>query len=186
MSKKAATRSQESVPDRRIKSVNFMDQALCDYATLRADTLYGGNFSGYINALVERDRATAESRRALPDLESRILQIIARYGGTLARETDPFAFEIQHLYVAIKAVSRFPRERPLEYQLLSALHKIAQYVQYRHIIVTYPADAPAADKERFRQLASAGIDRLKVFDLGELELFLADLAAGQQQSQVGI
>ena len=172
--------NQEGTLERRVKSVNFMDQQLCDYACMRAAALYGGNFSGYINDLVERDRATVESRRAAPDFESKILEIIGRHGGVLSRQNDPFGFEISTLQVAIKAVSRFPRERPLEYQLLSDLHRCTTYPQYLQIILTYPSGAPAADKDRFRQIKSAGIDRLRVYDLIEMEQALDQLAAEQQ------
>ena len=127
----------EKAPERRVKSVNFTDQVLLDYANQRADNLYGGNFSGYVTALIERDRSMAESRRTLHDLEARILRIIEPYGGRLGQESDSFDFEIPKLEVVIEARSRFPRERHLEYQLLSSMQKIilplAAHPHHRHV-----------------------------------------------------
>lgn len=165
----------EKAPERRVKSVNFTDMALYDYASQRADNLYGGNFSGYVTALIERDRSMAESRRTLHDLESRILKIIEPYGGRLGKETDPFDFEVPKLDVVIEARSRFPRERHLEYQLLSSMQKVAFTSPLTRIVVTFPTDIADAEKERFRQFETAGIENLRACDLAELERFLASL-----------
>lgn len=166
--------------DRRVKSVNFTDQALYDFAMQRADNLYGGNFSGYVTALIERDRSMAESRRTLHDLEAQILKIIEPYGGRLGKESDPFDFEIPNLRVVIEARSRFPRERHLEYQLLSAMQKIAFASPLTKIVLTYPADLSAAEKERFRQFETAGIENLRACDLEEMSKFLAALSQGAE------
>jgi hypothetical protein len=166
----------EKAPERRVKSVNFMDQVLLDYANQRADNLYGGNFSAYITALIERDRSLAESRRTLHDLEARILRIIEPYGGRLGQESDSFDFEIPNLDVVIQARSRFPRERHLEYQLLSAMQKITFLAPHTRIIVTYPPDIADAEKDRFRQFETAGIENLRACDLTEMERFIASLA----------
>jgi hypothetical protein len=171
-----------SSPERRVKSVNFTDQALYDYASQRADNLYGGNFSGYVTALIERDRSMAESRRTLHDLESRILQIIEPYGGRLGRETDPFDFEIPKLDLVIEARSRFPRERHLEYQLLNSMQKVAFTSPLTRIVVTFPPDIADAEKERFRQFETAGIENLCACDLAGLEQFLASLAGSDAEA----
>ena len=156
--------------------MNFTDQALLDYANQRADNLYGGNFSGYVTALIERDRSMAESRRTLHDLEFKILRIIEPYGGRLGQEGDAFDFEIPTLSVVIEARSRFPRERHLEYQLLSSMQKISFLSPNTRIIVTYPPDIADAEKERFKQFETAGIENLRACDLNEMEKFLASLA----------
>lgn len=166
---------QEKALERRVKSVNFMDQALLDYANQRADNLYGGNFSGYITALIERDRSLAESRRTLHDLEARILRIIEPYGGRLGQESDLFDFEIPKLGVVIQARSRFPRERHLEYQLLNAMQKISFTSPLTRIIVTYPPDITDTEKDRFRQFETAGIENLRACDLTEMEMFVESL-----------
>jgi hypothetical protein len=167
---------QEKPLERRVKSVNFTDQVLLDFANQRADNLYGGNFSGYVTALIERDRSMAESRRTLHDLEAQILRIIEPYGGQLGQEADAFDFEVPSLQVVIEARSRFPRERHLEYQLLSAMQKISFTSPLTKIVVTYPPDIADAEKERFRQFETAGIENLRTCDLTELTRFLASLA----------
>ena len=167
---------QDKPLERRVKSVNFTDQALYDYASQRADNLYGGNFSGYVTALIERDRSMAESRRTLHDLESKILRIIEPYGGRLGQEGDAFGFEIPDLHVAIEARSRFPRERHLEYRLLSSIQKMLFLSPTTRIILAYPPDLSDAEKERFRQFETAGIENLRTCDLNEMAKFLAALA----------
>jgi hypothetical protein len=167
---------QDKPLERRVKSVNFTDQALYDFASQRADNLYGGNFSGYVTALIERDRSMAESRRTLHDLEAQILKIIEPYGGRLGQESDAFDFEVPSLQVVIEARSRFPRERHLEYQLLSAMQKISFISPLTKIIVTYPPEIADAEKERFRQFETAGIENLRTCDLNEMAKFLAALA----------
>lgn len=172
-----STPSEQDKPlERRVKSVNFADQALYDFAMQRADNLYGGNFTGYVTALIERDRSMAESRRAFHDLEARILQVIEPYGGRLAREMEPFDFEIRDLQVVIEARSRFPRERHLEYQLLNSMQKVAFTSPLTRIIITYPSDLAEPEKERFRQFETAGIENLRACDIDELKKFLESLA----------
>ena len=172
----------EKAPERRVKSVNFTDLALYDYASQRADNLYGGNFSGYVTALIERDRSMAESRRTFHDLEAKILQIIEPYGGRLGKESDPFDFEVPKLDVVIEARSRFPRERHLEYQLLSSMQKVSFTSPLTRVIVTYPIDLADAEKERFRQFETAGIENLRACDLAEMEKFLASLAQPETEA----
>lgn len=173
----SSTPSEQDKPlERRVKSVNFADQALYDFAMQRADNLYGGNFTGYVTALIERDRSMAESRRTLHDLEARILKIIEPYGGRLAEEGDPFDFEVRDLQVVIEARSRFPRERHLEYQLLNAMQKVAFTSPLTRIVVTFPPDLAEPEKERFRQFETAGIENLRACDLDELKKFLESLA----------
>jgi hypothetical protein len=118
----------------------------------------------------------AESRRTLHDLEAQILRIIEPYGGRLGQESDAFDFEIPELQVVIEARSRFPRERHLEYQLLSAMQKISFTSPLTRIIVTYPPDLADAEKDRFRQFETAGIENLRACDLTEMARFLASLA----------
>lgn len=172
----------EKAPERRVKSVNFTDQALYDYASQRADNLYGGNFSGYVTALIERDRSMAESRRTFHDLEAKILQIIEPYGGRLGKESDLFDFEVPKLDVVIVARSRFPRERHLEYQLLSSMQKVSFTSPLTRIIVTFPSDIADAEKERFRQFETAGIENLRACDLAELERFITSLGKPETEA----
>jgi hypothetical protein len=162
--------------ERRVKSVNFTDQALFDFASQRAENIYGGNFSGYVTALIERDRSMAETRRTLHDLEVQILKIVEPYGGRLGKDSDAFDFEVPSLKVVIEARSRFPRERQLEYQLLNSMQKLAFTSPLTRIVLTYPTDLADAEKERFRQFESAGIENLRTCDLTEMERFLASLA----------
>jgi len=44
------------------------------------------------------------------------------------------------------------------------------------IVVTYPPEIADAEKERFRQFETAGIENLRTCDLTELTRFLASLA----------
>lgn len=176
MSDQSTPSEQDKPLERRVKSVNFADQALYDFAMQRADNLYGGNFTGYVTALIERDRSMAESRRTLHDLEARILKIIEPYGGRLGNEGDPFDFEVRDLQVVIEARSRFPRERHLEYQLLNAMQKVAFTSPLTRIVVTFPTDLAEPEKERFRQFETAGIENLRACDLDELKKFLESLA----------
>ena len=172
-----STSSESDKPlERRVKSVNFTDQALYDFASQRADNLYGGNFSGYVTALIERDRSMAESRRTVHDLESKILQLIEPHGGRLGGKDDPFDFEVPKLDLVIEARSRFPRERHLEYQLLNAMQKVAFTSPLTRIVVTYPSDLADPEKERFRQFETAGIENLRACDLDEMKVYLASLA----------
>ncbi|MFZ9938522.1 MAG: hypothetical protein ACO3JG_15900, partial [Luteolibacter sp.] len=108
-------------------------------------------------------------------LESRILKIIEPYGGRLGKETDPFDFEVPDLDLVIEARSRFPRERHLEYQLLSSLQKVAFGSPLTRIVVTFPTEIAEAEKDRFRQFETAGIENLRACDLAELERYLASL-----------
>lgn len=153
-----------------------MDQDLYDYAGRRADSLYGGNFSAYVIGLIERDRSLTESRRAFHDLESKVLQIIEPYGGRLAKSNAACDFEIPKLDVVIEACSRFPRERPLEYRLLSGLQKVALRSPNTRLVVVFPSEVTKPEKERFRQLETAGIENLRVCDLSELDKYLSSLA----------
>ena len=176
-----AADSPEKAPERRVKSVNFADAALLDFANQRADSLYGGNFSAYMIALVERDRALGESRRFLHDLEAGILAIIEPHGGRVSAEGEAFDFEIPRLGVVIVARSRFPRERHLEYQLLSAMQRIAITSPETRILVTYPTDIPEPEKERFKQFEAAGIESLQVCDVDSLDQVLVVLSTTQQR-----
>jgi hypothetical protein len=172
---------QPQPPERRVKSVNFPDAALLDFANQRAEGLYGGNFSAYMIALVERDRALGESRRFLHDLEAGILEVIRPLGGRASAEGETFDFEIPRLGVIIVARSRFPRERHLEYQLLSAMQKIAVTSPNTRIVVVYPADIPEPEKDRFKQFEAAGIEGLRVGDLEATGLMLGEIAQGADE-----
>jgi len=165
----------EKPPERRVKSVNFLDATLLKFANQRAEHLYGGNFSAYVIALVERDRALGESRRFLHDLEAAIIDVIKPHGGRPATEGEPYDFEIPRLRMVIVARSRFPRERHLEYQLLSAMQKLAVTSPETRIVIVHPADLTEPEKERFRLLETAGIEKMCVIDLEQLEEFLTRL-----------
>ena len=171
-SENLAVETLEKPPERRVKSVNFMDASLLEFANHRAEHLYGGNFSAYLVALVERDRALGESRRFLHDLEAAIIDLIQPHAGRPAAEGEPYDFEIRRLRMVIVARSRFPRERHLEYQLLSSMQKLAVTSPRTKIVIVHPADLTEPEKERFRLLETAGIENMWVIDLDQLEEFL--------------
>jgi hypothetical protein len=173
--------------ERRVKSVNFTDVSLFDFANDRAQNLYGGNFSAYAMALIERDRSLSEARRTKNDLESLILDIILPHGGVIARSQDLFGpgdigdgvlfdFKVPSLRLVIEARSRFPREKPLEYKLLSAMQRIAIQMPDYRIALVIPDDLAPQEKERFLQFEAAGIEALKVCDIESLRKFVEALA----------
>lgn len=168
--------SDKDKADRRVKSVNFTDLDLFDYAMSRATNLYGGNFSAYVIALIERDRSLGDSRRVYLDLEHRILNLIRPHGGETLPENEAFDFRVSPLKLLIEAKSRFPRQREREYQLLSSLQKAAITEPGVRIALVYPQDLADAEKERFRQLEAAGVEGLRVCDITEFERYLAALA----------
>lgn len=168
--------SDKDKADRRVKSVNFTDLDLFDYAMSRATNLYGGNFSAYVIALIERDRSLGDSRRVYLDLEHRILSLIRPHGGETLPENEAFDFRVSPLKLLIEAKSRFPRQREMEYQLLSSLQKAAITEPGVRIALVYPQDLADAEKERFRQLEAAGVEGLRVCDITEFERYLAALA----------
>lgn len=168
--------SEKDKADRRVKSVNFTDLDLFDYAMSRATNLYGGNFSAYVIALIERDRSLGDSRRVYFDLEHRILSLIRPHGGEALPENEAFDFRVSPLKLLIEARSRFPRQREMEYQLLGSLQKAAITEPGVRIALVYPQDLADAEKERFRQLEAAGVEGLRVCDIAEFERYLAALA----------
>lgn len=119
-------------------------------------------------ALIERDRSLGDSRRALHDLDADILEVIQPHGGRLADEGEPYDFVIPDLNVVIAARSRFPRERHLEYQLLSAMQRIAVTSPETRILVVYPSDLATPEKERFKEFEAAGIEKLQAVGLADL------------------
>lgn len=44
-------------PERKVKSVNFIDESLFEFATRRSNDQFSGNFSSYILSLVRRDKS---------------------------------------------------------------------------------------------------------------------------------
>lgn len=172
----APERTDPEKGERRVKSVNFTDPAIHEFAMRRADNLYGGNFSAYVMALIERDRSLGESRRLLHDLESQIMDIVEPFGGVASAASDPYDFAVPSLNLVIEAQSRFPRERQIEYRLLSAIQKVALTTPGKRIALVFPENLGAAEKERFRQFETAGIEGLRACDTAELKRFLAALA----------
>jgi len=168
--------SSDKGPERRVKSVNFTEPDVFDFAMGRADNLFGGNFSAYVMALIERDRSLGESRRLLYDLESQIMEIIKPFGGGDAAAQDPFDFSVPALKLVIVAKSRFPRERQVEYRMLSAIQKVSITTPENRIALVFPESLGATEKERFRQFETAGIDGLRVCDTAELKRYLTILA----------
>ena len=165
--------------ERRVKSVNFTDLTLFDFANDRAENLYGGNFSAYAMALIERDRSLSESRRTEHDLESLILDIVHPHGGEITRANEPFDFRVPSLRLVIEARSRFPREKPLEYKLLSAMQRVAMQMPDYRMALVFPDDLAPQEKERFRQFEAAGIEGLKVCDIAGLRKYIEALADPQ-------
>jgi hypothetical protein len=166
----------DKTADRRVKSVNFTDLELFDYAMGRATNLYGGNFSAYVIALIERDRSLGDSRKLYLDLEHRILGLIRPFGGQPLPQNHSFDFEVPELNLLIEAKSRFPRERQMEYQLLSSLQRASITEPGVRIALVYPTELAEAEKERFRQLEAAGVEGLRVCDLAEFQRYLEALA----------
>jgi hypothetical protein len=166
----------DKTADRRVKSVNFTDLELFDYAMGRATNLYGGNFSAYVIALIERDRSLGDSRKLYLDLEHRILDLIRPFGGKPLPQDRSFDFEIPDLNLLIEAKSRFPRERQMEYKLLSSLQRASISEPGVRIALVYPTELAEAEKERFRQLEAAGVEGLRVCDLAEFQRYLEALA----------
>lgn len=168
---------EKGTAERRVKSVNFTDLDVFDFAIRRAESLYGGNFSAYVLALIERDRSLGESRRLLHDLERQILELVKPYGGDVAEDSSgPYDFAVPSLNLLIEAHSRFPRERQLEYRLLNSLQKVSLTMPGKHIALVYPENLPLPERERFRQFESVGIEGLRVCDTAELKQFLSALA----------
>jgi hypothetical protein len=162
--------------ERRVKSVNFTDVSLFNFANDRAQNLYGGNFSAYAIALIERDRSLSEARRTEHDLESLILDIIRPHGGDIARSGDLFDFKVPSLRLVIEVRSRFPRDKPLEYKLLSTMQRIAIQMPDYRLALVIPDDLAPQEKERFLQFEAAGIEALKVCDIESLRKFVEALA----------
>jgi hypothetical protein len=55
------------------------------------------------------------------------------------------------------------------------MQKVSFTSPLTRVIVTYPIDLADAEKERFRQFETAGIENLRACDLAEMEKFLASL-----------
>ena len=54
---------------RKVKSVNFTDEELFEFAIKRADAHFGGNFSRYMQELVVRDRSLPETKKLMPEID---------------------------------------------------------------------------------------------------------------------
>lgn len=161
-----------------MKSVNFPDPELLEYATQRAEGLFGGNFSAYVLSLIERERSLAESRRTSHDLEDQIAEIIRPFGGKPAdSQGKPFDFEVPSLHLLIEAKSIFPRGRTFEYRALSSLQKAALTPDVQHLALVVPDSVTSADKERFKTFLNAGIEKLQVLTIAEFRAFVETLHA---------
>ncbi len=174
--KLAGPHSPDKGPERRVKSVNFTDLTLFDFANDRAQNLYGGNFSAYAMALIESDRSMSEARRSEHDLESLILEVIRPHGGEIARASDIFDFKVPSLRLVIEAHSRFPRDKSLEYKLLGKMQRIAMQMPDYRMALVIPDNLAPQEKERFLQFETAGIEALKVCDIESLRKFVEALA----------
>lgn len=162
--------------DRRVKSVNFTDQALFDFAIERAENVWGGNFSAYVINLIERDRNLGEATRAAQELEEYILLRIQPFGGKPSlRGGTAWDFEVPSLNLLIDVKSRFPRARQQEYAIISQYQRALLLNPGQRIIVIHPSNLPGPEKERFRQLESAGIEGLRVIPADDLAIFLDEL-----------
>ena len=160
---------------RSVKSVNFTDQSLLDFASQRTDSLHGGNFSSYITALIERDQSMNWNFDSPHDFEDQILGIIKPYGGRPSMFTDVSGFEIPKINTVIEVRCRFPREKQMEYQLLNRLYRIAMsrfHSRSTSIILVYPQTLAGSEKEKFRQIGAAGFQGLIVCDPVEMEEYI--------------
>lgn len=54
---------------RKVKSVNFTDEELFEFAIKRADAHFEGNFSRYMQELVVRDRASPVTKKLMPEID---------------------------------------------------------------------------------------------------------------------
>lgn len=177
-------------PDRLIKSVNFTDRSLFDFACRRADSLHGGNFTSYILALIERDRSLPEVNRASFAFEELIGSIVEEFGGQPVSDGSGCDFFVPSLNVVVEARARFPRERAGEYKMIGELHRVAARSPGVKSVLVYPDDLSLPEKERFNHVIAVGINSLKVMSLSELRAFLTRLntenASAQSSGAVGV
>lgn len=164
-------------PERLIKSVNFTDQGLFDYAQERAESMYGGNFSAYVATLIQRERSEGESRRKIVDLEAQVSAIIAEFGGVEPSRRDAGDFHVPNAKLVIEVKSRFPRGRGQEYSTILQLNKIASFYQDHKLALVFPSDLTPQEEARFRQLETAGIEGFRVCRVDELEAYIKALCS---------
>lgn len=164
-------------PSRKVKSVNFTDAALFDFATKRADAQYGGNFSSYILALIERDRSQPEALRATSPFEDSLRSTISGFAGQAMAANAGYDYAIPHLNVLVQAKHRFPKERKLEYAMLGSLQNAATSNPGKDVILVYPDNLPPQEKERFSEVTALGNPALKALGASELKVFLGMKAA---------
>jgi hypothetical protein len=62
------------------------------------------------------------------------------------------------------------------------MQKVSFTSPLTRVIVTYPTDLADAEKERFRQFETAGIENLRACDLAEMVKFLASLVQPDTES----
>ncbi len=169
---------------RKVKSVNFTDTSLFEFATKRADAQYGGNFSSYILALVERDRSLPEAQRVSSIFEDSLHSlIITRFAGQATASDTGYDYALPKLGVVVQAKTRFPKERKLEYAMLGSLQNAATCNPDKEVILVYPDDLAPQEKERFSEITALGLPALKVLGTSEFKAFLEMKASSADEVQ---
>lgn len=175
------TNSNTSV--RRVKSVNFVDASLFEFATKRADEQYGGNFSSYILALVERDKSLPERLRVTSNFEDFLYSIISRFAGQAVDPDAGYDYAVPDLNIVVQAKSRFPKERKLEYAMLGSLQNAAARNPDKECILVYPDSLAQQEKERFSEISALGLSTLKVLGTSEFMALLEKKASGADDAK---
>lgn len=163
---------------RRVKSVNFLDASLFEFASKRADEQYGGNFSSYILALVERDKSLPETLRVTSNFEDCLYSIISRFEGQAVDPDTGYDYAVPDLNIVVQAKSRFPKERKLEYAMLGSLQNAAARNPDKECILVYPDNLAPQEKERFNEISALGLSTLKVLGTSEFKALLEKKASG--------
>lgn len=168
---------------RKVKSVNFTDPALFEFATKRADAQYGGNFSCYILALIERDKSQPWIERVTSIFEDNLHSLITRFKGQAMTSDTGYDYAVPDLNIVVQAKSRFPKERKLEYAMLGSLQSAAARNPDKECILVYPDNLAPQEKERFSEISALGLSTLKVLGTSEFKAFLEQKASGADDTK---
>lgn len=168
---------------RKVKSINFTDQALFEFATKRADEQYGGNFSCYMLALIERDKSLPETHRVTSIFEDSLHSIVSRFAGQAVNPDTGYDYAVPDLNIVVQAKSRFPKERKLEYAMLGSLQNAAARNPDKVCILVYPDTLAPQEKERFSEISALGLPTLKVLGTSDFKAFLERKACGADDAK---
>ena len=166
-----------------MKSVNFTDPALFEFATKRADAQHGGNFSCYILALIERDKSQPWTERVTSIFEDNLHSLITRFKGQAMTSDFGYDYAVPELGLVVQAKSRFPKERKLEYAMLRSLQNAAARNPGKEVILVYPDNLAPQEKERFSEVTALGLPSLKVLGTSDFKVFLGMKASGADDAK---